>query len=65
MFITGEGVGATATALPDGDGFVTEIKVQSSGFGYKKNLASIMMLDASLMLLLFLIMDIQAHKNVC
>ena len=40
VFVTGEGVGATATALLDGDGFVTEIRVQSSGFGYKKNLAS-------------------------
>ena len=40
VFVTGEGVGATATALLDGDGFVTEIRVQSAGFGYKKNLAS-------------------------
>ena len=40
VFVTGEGIGATATALLDGDGFVTEIRVQSSGFGYKKNLAT-------------------------
>ena len=40
MFISGEGVGATATALLDDNGFVTEIRVKSSGFGYKKNLAS-------------------------
>jgi hypothetical protein len=40
VFISGEGVGATATALLDGNGFVTEIRVKSSGFGYKKNLAS-------------------------
>ena len=40
VFVSGEGIGATATALLDDDGFVTEIRVQSSGFGYKKNLAS-------------------------
>ena len=40
VFVTGEGIGATATALLDGNGFVTEIRVQSSGFGYKKNLPS-------------------------
>ena len=40
VFISGEGVGATATALLDDNGFVTEIRVKSSGFGYKKNLAS-------------------------
>ena len=39
VFVSGEGIGATATALLDDDGFVTEIRVQSSGFGYKKNLA--------------------------
>ena len=39
VFISGEGVGATATALLDDNGFVTEIRIQSSGFGYKKNLA--------------------------
>ena len=39
VFVSGEGVGATATALLDDNGFVTEIRVQSSGFGYKKNLA--------------------------
>ena len=38
VFVTGAGIGATATALLDGNGFVTEIRVQSSGFGYKKNL---------------------------
>ena len=40
VFVSGEGIGATATALLDGNGFVTEIRVKSSGFGYKKNLAS-------------------------
>ena len=40
VFVTGEGIGATATALLDDSGFVTEIRVKSSGFGYKKNLAS-------------------------
>ena len=39
VFVSGEGVGATATALLDDNGFVTEIRIQSSGFGYKKNLA--------------------------
>ena len=39
VFISGEGIGATATALLDDNGFVTEIRIQSSGFGYKKNLA--------------------------
>ena len=38
VFITGEGIGATATALLDRDGFLTEIRVKSNGFGYKKNL---------------------------
>lgn len=37
VFIGGEGVGATATALLDADGFLTEIRVLSPGFGYKKN----------------------------
>ena len=40
VFIAGEGVGATATGLLDDGGFLTEIRVKSSGFGYKKNLAS-------------------------
>ena len=40
VFVGGEGTGATATALLDSNGFVTEIRVQSSGYGYKKNLAS-------------------------
>ncbi len=40
VFVSGEGIGATATGLLDGDGFLTEIRVKSSGFGYKKNLAS-------------------------
>lgn len=40
VFITGNGIGATATALLDRDGFLTEIRVKSNGFGYKKNLAS-------------------------
>lgn len=40
VFITGEGIGATATALLDSNGFLTEIRVKSAGYGYKKNLAS-------------------------
>ena len=40
VFITGEGIGATATALLDGNGFLTEIRVKTPGFGYRKNLAS-------------------------
>ena len=40
VFVSGEGIGATATALLDNDGFVTEIRVKSSGFGYKLNLSS-------------------------
>ena len=40
VFIGGEGIGATATALLDGDGFLTEIRIKSAGYGYKKNLAS-------------------------
>jgi hypothetical protein len=39
VFITGEGIGATATALLDRNGFLTEIRIKSNGFGYKKNLA--------------------------
>ena len=39
VFIGGEGFGATATALLNADGFLTEIRVLSPGFGYKKNLA--------------------------
>jgi hypothetical protein len=40
VFITGQGIGATATALLDQDGYLTEIRIKSSGYGYKKNLAS-------------------------
>lgn len=39
VFIGGEGIGATATALLDQDGFLTEIRIKSNGYGYKKNLA--------------------------
>jgi hypothetical protein len=39
VFIGGEGFGATATALLDQNGFLTEIRVKSSGYGYRKNLA--------------------------
>ena len=39
VFISGQGHGATATGLLDKDGFLTEIRVLSPGFGYKKNLA--------------------------
>ena len=38
VFVIGEGIGATATALLDEDGFLTEIRVKSGGYGYKKNL---------------------------
>jgi len=41
-FVTvgGNGIGASATALLDNDGFVSEIRVISGGYGYRKNLAS-------------------------
>ena len=39
MFIGGNGTGATVVGLLDGDGFLTEIRIHSAGFGYKKNLA--------------------------
>lgn len=40
VFIGGEGIGATATALLDQDGFLTEIRIKSNGYGYRKNLAT-------------------------
>ena len=40
VFVGGIGIGATATALLDQNGYLTEIRVKSSGYGYKKNLAS-------------------------
>ncbi len=40
VFVGGEGSGATATALLDEKGFLTEIRVQSPGFGYKLNRSS-------------------------
>ena len=40
VFVGGEGTGATAVGLLDGGGFLTEIRIQSPGFGYKKNLAT-------------------------
>ena len=39
VFIGGNGVGATGVGLLDENGFLTEIRIQSAGFGYKKNLA--------------------------
>ena len=39
VFIGGEGLGATATALLDPNGFITEIRIKSPGYGYKLNLA--------------------------
>ena len=39
VFIGGEGIGASATALLDDKGFLTEIRIKTSGYGYKKNLA--------------------------
>ena len=40
VFIGGNGKGASATALLDNKGYLTEIRIKSSGYGYKKNLAS-------------------------
>ena len=40
VIIGGEGTGATGTALLDESGVITEVRVQSAGFGYKKNLAT-------------------------
>ena len=40
VWIGGEGVGATATGLLDENGFLTEIRVLSPGFGYKINRSS-------------------------
>lgn len=40
VFIDGEGIGATAQALLDERGFVTELRVLSGGYGYRKNLAA-------------------------
>ena len=37
VFITGEGVGATGTALLDQNGFLTEIRIKTPGYGYKIN----------------------------
>ena len=39
VWIGGEGIGATATPLLDQDGFITEIRIKSAGYGYKLNLA--------------------------
>ena len=40
VFIGGEGIGATATPLLDNDGYITEIRVKSPGYGYKLNLST-------------------------
>ena len=40
VFIGGNGIGATAMGLLDNQGFLTEIRVLTGGYGYKKNLAS-------------------------
>jgi len=40
VFVGGQGIGATARALLDDNGYLTEIRVQSSGYGYKKNLST-------------------------
>jgi len=40
VFIGGEGIGAVATPLLDQDGFITEIRIKSPGYGYKLNLAN-------------------------
>ena len=39
VIISGEGYGATAIALLDTKGFVSEIRVTRGGLGYKRNLA--------------------------
>ena len=39
VFIGGNGFGAVGTALLDSKGYLTEIRMQTNGFGYKKNLA--------------------------
>ena len=39
VIISGEGYGATAIALLDTNGFVSEIRVTRGGLGYKRNLA--------------------------
>ena len=39
VFIGGNGIGATATALLDKNGFLTEIRIKSSGYNYEKNIA--------------------------
>lgn len=38
VFVSGNGIGATATALLDKNGFLTEIRVKSSGYNYEKNI---------------------------
>ena len=40
VFVGGEGIGAIATPLLDENGYITEIRVKSPGYGYKLNLAS-------------------------
>ena len=40
VFVGGNGIGATALGLLDNEGFLTEIRVLTGGYGYKKNLAS-------------------------
>ena len=40
VIVSGEGFGATAIALLDTQGFVSEIRVTRAGLGYKRNLAS-------------------------
>ena len=40
VFIGGEGIGATATPLLDNDGYITEIRIKSPGYGYKLNLST-------------------------
>tara|TARA_B100000902_G_scaffold28563_1_gene34346 strand:- start:3447 stop:6314 length:2868 start_codon:yes stop_codon:yes gene_type:complete len=38
VWIGGEGIGATATPLLDQNGFITEIRIKSPGYGYKLNI---------------------------
>lgn len=37
VFVGGEGIGAVATGLLDGDGYLTEIRIKAPGYGYKLN----------------------------
>jgi len=40
VFVGGNGIGATAIALLDQNGYVSELRVTSSGYNYKKNIST-------------------------